>query len=491
MRREAVDNNVVEIITLDDDPEPKSTNEIIDLSDTVIDIDKIDVNLIENQSSNEVNEPLFFEDRTPNNCSSEVPLYDQTPISISSNTNEMPGNLVRLGTAEKFRRTIKKNNFKNNNNNNSSDLRTLLNEKISSQINETNSASQQSDNIVSKNNLQISIQRTDKPSVFTRLCTITNNSTQIGAPPNETADKENCSSDGQSRKRSYSEVVCGPSDPKRKCANADIILIDDKPDDSVVFVSETKISTRIPENCPQTRSTRAMRKKEKKMKFQALRKGINPAPRFTRNVRIEEPKTAATKGKQPDTDNLEKRMIVIDGSNVAYNHGPNGVFSVKGIELCLEYFEKRGFETKAIVPQMRLRLGKSSDPKRLEKLANDKKVLLTPCKNLPGNRSSSYDDRFILEIAAQSEAAVISNDNYKDLLNENDGEYATDEDRSSKFHNISSILLSVWNEIIQTRVIGFTFCNDLLIFPADPYGKKGPSLVQILHREKKPSEPEL
>lgn len=65
----------------------------------------------------------------------------------------------------------------------------------------------------------------------------------------------------------------------------------------------------------------------------------------------------------------------------------------------------------------------SNDPEKLEKLAREKKVILTPCKNLPGNRSSSYDDRFILEIAANFDAAIISNDNFSDLLNENQSKF--------------------------------------------------------------------
>lgn len=65
----------------------------------------------------------------------------------------------------------------------------------------------------------------------------------------------------------------------------------------------------------------------------------------------------------------------------------------------------------------------STDPDALERLINDAKVVATPCKNLPKQRSSSYDDRFILEIAQNTGAAVISNDNYADLLTESDGKF--------------------------------------------------------------------
>lgn len=59
----------------------------------------------------------------------------------------------------------------------------------------------------------------------------------------------------------------------------------------------------------------------------------------------------------------------------------------------------------------------------MEELVRQQKVVLTPCKNLPGNYSTSYDDRLILEIAASFDAAIVSNDNFADLLNEKSGWY--------------------------------------------------------------------
>lgn len=71
----------------------------------------------------------------------------------------------------------------------------------------------------------------------------------------------------------------------------------------------------------------------------------------------------------------------------------------------------------------RVKQNQSTDPTRLEVLVRQKKVLLTPCKNLPGSYSTSYDDRFILEIAAAFDAAIISNDNFLDLWDKNSGKF--------------------------------------------------------------------
>lgn len=68
-----------------------------------------------------------------------------------------------------------------------------------------------------------------------------------------------------------------------------------------------------------------------------------------------------------------------------------------------------------------MKANKSTDPKRLNQLVDEGKVLLTPCKKLPGQRSTSYDDRMILDIAAGLDAVIISNDNYADLINQKPG----------------------------------------------------------------------
>lgn len=83
---------------------------------------------------------------------------------------------------------------------------------------------------------------------------------------------------------------------------------------------------------------------------------------------------------------------------ISLSHSLNKEFSVKGLLICLNYFEKLGYEVKAVVPQFRLRMGKSSDPRTLKKLFEAGKIAFTPCKNLPSMANphvSSYDDRYI------------------------------------------------------------------------------------------------
>lgn len=166
-------------------------------------------------------------------------------------------------------------------------------------------------------------------------------------------------------------------------------------------------------------------------------------------------------------------------SSFISRHGCSNTFSAEGIKYCVEYFEKMGHDVKAVIPLFRRNPNKSSNPALLDQLYKDKKLVFTPCKNLPNQQSISYDDRwaiaytyiyftchtksflyfrFILQIAYERNAAVVSNDNYRDLIHEN----------------------PAFKKIIENRVIGYSWCDNILILPKDPYGRFGPPLSEIL-----------
>lgn len=71
----------------------------------------------------------------------------------------------------------------------------------------------------------------------------------------------------------------------------------------------------------------------------------------------------------------------------------------------------------------RMNPNKSTDPEKLAKLVKEEKLILTPCKNLPGQQCMSYDDPIIFKNAVNFGGAIISNDNYKDLLGRNPGKF--------------------------------------------------------------------
>ncbi|EAT47331.1 AAEL001562-PA [Aedes aegypti] len=169
------------------------------------------------------------------------------------------------------------------------------------------------------------------------------------------------------------------------------------------------------------------------------------------------------KGEDSSSDTPKKRFVVIDGNNVAFAHTHGQAFSVKGLDICIQYFKKLGHEVKAVVPQFRLKKEKSTDQRLLEELYKKGDILLAPSKNLPGQKSSSYDDRLIISVAEKFDGVIISNDNFRDLMEENDS----------------------WKKIIETRVAGYTWVMDAFFLPDDPYGRKGPSLTDMLQPKAK------
>ena len=69
-----------------------------------------------------------------------------------------------------------------------------------------------------------------------------------------------------------------------------------------------------------------------------------------------------------------------------------------------------------------------------------------------------YDDRFILDLALHEEGVIVSNDQFRDMMDDK----------------------PEWREIIETRLLPFQFINDYFIIPEDPKGKDSPTLDQLL-----------
>ena len=151
------------------------------------------------------------------------------------------------------------------------------------------------------------------------------------------------------------------------------------------------------------------------------------------------------------------RPIVIDGCNVAVGHGraaynKQGVFSARGLDICINYFLRRGHEhVIAIVPHDRIKAGQALNRDVLKRLENSGHLIFTP--------AMSYDDRYILQYAAACGGIVVSNDFYRDL---HDGEGPE------------------VREVIKRQVLPFTWIREVLMFPKDPLGRFGPSLDDFL-----------
>ncbi|XP_078608116.1 NEDD4-binding protein 1-like [Branchiostoma floridae x Branchiostoma japonicum] len=159
----------------------------------------------------------------------------------------------------------------------------------------------------------------------------------------------------------------------------------------------------------------------------------------------------------PGDDNL--RPVVIDGSNVAMSHGKKKNFSSRGIAICVEYFWKRGHrDITVFVPNYRK--GCSTETNLMILLEEKGLLSFTPSRRIKGKTVASYDDRYIVRLAAEKGGVIVSNDNYRDLLDES----------------------QAWRDVIENRLLLYTFVGDRFMPPDDPLGRDGPSLDELLRK---------
>ncbi|NWV56646.1 N4BP1 protein, partial [Daphoenositta chrysoptera] len=157
------------------------------------------------------------------------------------------------------------------------------------------------------------------------------------------------------------------------------------------------------------------------------------------------------------------KHIIIDGSNVAISHGLRKFFSCRGIAIAVEYFWKRGHRNITVfVPQWRTRRDPSITEQNFLTQLEDVGILsLTPARMVLGARIAAHDDRFLLHLAVKTGGVIVTNDNFREFVTES----------------------FAWREIIQKRLLQYTFAGDIFMVPDDPLGRNGPRLDDFLRSE--------
>ncbi|XP_072202358.1 NEDD4-binding protein 1 isoform X1 [Excalfactoria chinensis] len=157
------------------------------------------------------------------------------------------------------------------------------------------------------------------------------------------------------------------------------------------------------------------------------------------------------------------KHIIIDGSNVAISHGLRKFFSCRGIAIAVDYFWKRGHRNITVfVPQWRTRRDPSITEQDFLTQLEDVGILsLTPSRMVLGARIASHDDRFLLHLADKTGGVIVTNDNFREFVTES----------------------FAWREIIQKRLLQYTFVGDIFMVPDDPLGRNGPRLDDFLQSE--------
>ncbi|KFP15249.1 NEDD4-binding protein 1, partial [Egretta garzetta] len=157
------------------------------------------------------------------------------------------------------------------------------------------------------------------------------------------------------------------------------------------------------------------------------------------------------------------KHIIIDGSNVAISHGLRKFFSCRGIAIAVDYFWKRGHRNITVfVPQWRTKRDPNITEQDFLTQLQDVGILsLTPARMVLGARIAAHDDRFLLHLADKTGGVIVTNDNFREFVTES----------------------LAWREIIQKRLLQYTFAGDIFMVPDDPLGRNGPRLDDFLRSE--------
>ena len=149
-------------------------------------------------------------------------------------------------------------------------------------------------------------------------------------------------------------------------------------------------------------------------------------------------------------------------------HGSGNFYSCRGIQLAVDYFRRRGHNKITVfVPEWRKEASKPETPITeqdiLYKLEKEDVLKYTPSRRIRGKRVACYDDRFILDLATHEDGVIVSNDQFRDLMDDK----------------------PEWREVIETRLLPFQFVDDYFMIAHDPMGKDGPTLDQVLLKNPK------
>lgn len=153
-----------------------------------------------------------------------------------------------------------------------------------------------------------------------------------------------------------------------------------------------------------------------------------------------------------------KRLVVVDGANIAFCHGKHRFFSVRGIELVIGYFRALGLKCTTFLSSSFLDRLPAEVTQVLRRLEESGDVVFTPSRCIDGVYVSSYDDRYIVMHATEEDAVILSGDKYRDVADEN----------------------PLWKKTIESRLLIPVFVGDKLILPPDPLGRFGPPLEEFL-----------
>ncbi|CAD8104596.1 unnamed protein product [Paramecium sonneborni] len=156
---------------------------------------------------------------------------------------------------------------------------------------------------------------------------------------------------------------------------------------------------------------------------------------------------------------LIKKLIIIDGMNVAMRYGQEQAqvakFCSQGLKCALEFWVKKGHEVMIILPdfcfnESDINKKKESNKNNINKLPDDVKLLLE-MKNKGyayGVPNWNYDDSYMIQFAREKGGLILTNDRYNDHI------------RALESNIVERERLKEW---IRNNCISYTFLQNELV----------------------------
>jgi len=156
------------------------------------------------------------------------------------------------------------------------------------------------------------------------------------------------------------------------------------------------------------------------------------------------------------------RPIFLDAGNICYYKGKCVTFELDGLSAAIQWFTSRGHKhVLAVLPASRriklLKEGRHEDVETLDDLHKRGLLTFTPSRKTDERCWDSYDDRYMIEFAAEKKGIVVSNDQFQDLLSD----YPIEKPPNYE----------MYLEQIRNRTLGFAFMFDHFKPDPSPRGK--------------------
>ena len=155
-------------------------------------------------------------------------------------------------------------------------------------------------------------------------------------------------------------------------------------------------------------------------------------------------------------------LIIMDAENIAMNHGCHLFFSVRGIQIVRDFFEKRGHKVVGFVPEYclderdwstrweavkkKLKTGTVTEDDRSSRTPDDMAALKQLKREgvLSLSPSKDYSDSYAIEYAKTKNGIIITNDRFNDAIRKI---------KDTKLKNVTERWL-------RTYVISYSFVGD-------------------------------